>query len=538
MIRFDVQGGRDPITRWCSAMLDRRVRPLNKTQEEEEKDRPRLWNELLSRPAELDELFPSWRHVAHRRSKKERRTVDESVHQTPAGDSIDHAITLELGDSSRSKCSAPALVVKNTASARFLATGAAVSPPAPRAGYRLVPATLTSVRVTVFPSGFGVLAIQLEWIDSRGNLRLDAVIDRVCAGRRMDGTNRTSGWLLQGEPLTVQDAERLESLLVNPADAQQGELLPSYLDWLGEVSPAAHGDRKPVALRQLAAWLLGCDRPGVRSTLSHSHFAEHHTVIVLRREPDGPKTNAAVFRLMHGHDATYPTPPDAPQIPGVIRPRGNRIIGIAREGSVALSWLVDGANPEFELRQWHTTFMGVYLWLRMHAMCELADYVDLQLKVKTIAARIDTRLGSSRIGTVVKAVELALLRQTLFMSVPDLGGPSDFVQFFRSTRACFDVEGQAAAARIQIQDAAALLRTISEKRVERIVFAISVLAIPAAIVQGLTNAYPRLTGWLRSDPDLNPVLCERGTLLLAAATGFMIIVAFVSSLAFRGGRRK
>lgn len=304
-----------------------------------------------------------------------------------------------------------------------------------------------AVELITYPLGGGAVVLDLDW--GVTPLALPELADRISMAHRLgdEREDRAACWRL-GRP----DARPLAAPLAV---------------WMGPTLAAALGpDRAPVRLREIVVWLLGEHGPAIPPT----RFALHQTAARLDGPPDGGALRADLWRLRRAYDGAHVAPldDDDPQL----CPRGNRWIGVAREGATSVSWTVAGAAEDFEALEWPLRFTGIYLALHVHALAERAA---LQHLAREAVRRLDDadvdalsleELRERRGG--LRRLAARMVQYTVAISFDDCGGSTDYVRFFAACRRVHGIQAQRAELRKEIEELLGLVDQQTREIEERV----------------------------------------------------------------------
>lgn len=259
--------------------------------------------------------------------------------------------------------------------------------------------------------------------------------------------------------------------------------------------------------------------------VSHGTHANHHSTVVLDREPAEEDLQEYLFHLTRAFGQRNRPPPvkkAGSRLDQMLVHRQNRYIGISREGSVALSWPTDDSNVQFERVTWPKLFQGVYLILALHARGEAVVLSELSNLSASAAEHLrldctDNIEYLERHRAELRYLAMLMIKYSLGMSSDDCGGLPEYSNFFSTMRKMLGIPEARQEIRDEIQDVlgivesgymeeqrrqaasekrTAKLREFAQqvaetrrdektKRIERLISVIGAVTIPIVVVSGL-----------------------------------------------------
>ncbi|KAL6054699.1 X8 domain-containing protein, variant 2 [Balamuthia mandrillaris] len=238
------------------------------------------------------------------------------------------------------------------------------------------------------------------------------------------------------------------SLVVEDSQSDYDE---EHHECLGLLATALYEDN-PISLTEIGDWLLHFtdeDPAQPPHRIIQSVYANHHTTVVVDREMDEEEIKEYLFHLRRAYgQGNRPPPPDAmakhKQLDQVLIPRFNRYIGIAREGTVALSWPINSKNIHFETQTWPQLFQGIYLVLGQHVHGERVVLLELSnlaaYQAENLKLESETGFeGLKAYRTQLRDLATLMLRYSLGMSSDDCGGLSEYAHFFSTLRKVYGI---------------------------------------------------------------------------------------------------
>lgn len=327
---------------------------------------------------------------------------------------------------------------------------------------------LDRVEVVRFPLSTGILVFHLRWPETT----LTEFQEVLARCRYLDLQSGRAGWSFRPEGVgAAQD--------------------PSHAQDLGPELEAACYRQRPMALRDLCRWILAgtVSVPGLR--ISSSRYALHHTCLVGTTENPQPENlSALLFRLRRAYPPHYVQPPEQEGSQDrVLAPRGNRRIGISREGNVSLTWAKSGELTEFDLTIWPYRFQGVYLLLALHALGERLSLTGLAAEIATFSNRLQdhrTLMREHRSGQLGR-LHRRVVRHTTTMTTDDCGGPSDYSHFFRACRRVHAVPEHLEEVRAEAAELFQLVETAGQNRVQLLLAVLSASVLPLVVAGSLSQ---------------------------------------------------
>lgn len=242
-------------------------------------------------------------------------------------------------------------------------------------------------------------------------------------------------------------------------------------------------ESQPIDLANIVRGLLA-ENDAQEDPVSESRLGVVHSLIRLSSEPPSPQLEGLLFRLRRGYGPDYEAP-SAVVSDRVYAPRGNRWIGVAREGAACVTWTTSTSNQGFET-EWPKRFEGVYLFLHILGHAERLVLTSLSARISTLAFDLDPhrlRYQQSEIEALV--VELA--RYTLTLTSEDCGGPSDYSDFFSAVRRVHNISAQRDELRAEMAELNGLLKAAedqTERRLQRFLSLAAGVTLPLALVFG------------------------------------------------------
>lgn len=305
----------------------------------------------------------------------------------------------------------------------------------------------------LFPLGAGVVAYHVDWVGDAEDLETADLLAALAGARAIRAESRTPGWVLASDP---RSSERLLPLRADLGDAVWGALV----------------DGAPVDLATLTNWLLrAADEPAdpPPDRLALARTAVLHGAVVLASEPAEDSHDALLFRLSRGYAAHYVAPATAAS-DVVLAPRGNRRLAVSREGSVALSWLTDGCKEAFELDDWPSRFLGVYLALAMQVHSERLTLSRLALAAaEAVRERERVRQRGASLEAVaerrdaLRSLHDQLVTACLGLASDDPGGPTDYADYYHAVRTVHRISDQREQLRRGIESVVGLVEADFEE---------------------------------------------------------------------------
>lgn len=286
------------------------------------------------------------------------------------------------------------------------------------------------VHVVVYPLGVAFCVFRVAWAGLR---TLDDAVDVTFAARVARADRRSPGWTVSAPPPAgLSEAVREARLRAAAA--------------FGPLAPALAGE--PVTLHELVVWLVG---PSLHPT---RRDAVPHTSVVLAEEPTAAALGRAAWRLRRGYGRDYVTPPpDAEGPDRTLRPRGNRLVAVSRDGAVAIGWPADGDSLAFETDAWPARFVGVWLLLHLQVLSERATLASLSeavpQHVRALAAAGSGDAARRARDDLARLVE-RMVHYSAAISTEDCGGLGDQVEFYGALRGVNGIGAQRAELRAEI----------------------------------------------------------------------------------------
>ncbi len=395
-----------------------------------------FWAEITQAPAGVDELDPSFQSVLGLRS------------DGPSG----------------SPWSAVALRATRAVVDAALADSRLVGRRRDEARLRPV---VKDVDLMLFPLAAGALVLHIDWVSQAGErVSVTELINSLSHARHVHKSDY--GWAFDR---AVGNSQWLQL---------SGPLL--------EARPGCGA----ATLADIADWLLVSAEESPHEPprrVGPSRNAFHQTAVVLDATTPPEHLDDLLFVLRRGARADNVAPPAGTGPDRVLATRGNRRIGLSREGCVQVSWLDPAANTEFERNQAPQRFgSGVYFYLMLHAQAERA----------TLARLAADAQGPARSLTDIHAVvdqrdalfELAResARYSLALVGDDCGGTSDYAWFFREVRDVLGTGPQLAEVRAEIASLFELVEAAQSQReadAQAKIAALGGAAVPFGIVTGV-----------------------------------------------------
>jgi hypothetical protein len=313
------------------------------------------------------------------------------------------------------------------------------TPAAARVDGLAVSGRITAVDCTVFPTGEGLFGLEFTWLPETTTIA--DLANLVPLMRRADGNPQH-----RYEPFWTVAPHR-----GNGPDPTAG---------LTGATPDGR-----LQLKDILAWLIG---PAHIGEIAPTGLGAAHTTIVLRQPPADRRTlEPWLFHIAHAVPPTFQPPSDVRRLIEILEPRGNRLIGIAREGAVAIGWPAAAATEGAEIQWASNRFHGVYRLLHMHVHAERMAIAGLS----DAAARFANMLDDNALLVQQHRIEQLLVnvtRYTLSLTGEDCGGNGDHVNFFAALRRVHRIPGQRDELRAEIDELRALLRAVDSRRAEEI----------------------------------------------------------------------
>lgn len=439
---------------------------------------------------------------------------------------------------------------------------------------------MSSVELVMYPLGCGLLVFHLNWVPEKlkdvpltlAELRTWLFLVKF----RHKVKKVFLGWTLGMQ--ASQLAHGLDDNKIGRPNTT-GRFFSSHLRSLGCLGNSIYGDEL-LSLCTIGNWLLQLPHEDFYSPIrriSSGACANHHTTVVLDREPDGDDLREYLFHLTRAFgQRNRPPPPtvaERQRLDHVLVHRLNRYIGVSREGTVALSWPTDPSNQRFELHTWPKLFQGVYLILCLHARGEGSVLSELSNLSAAAAEHLHLEIlmeGESleklqRDRTYLRYLAVLLIKYSLGMSSDDCGGLSEYSHFFSTMRQVLRIPETRQEIREEIHDVLGIVeggyleeqrRQIQEekraqkkkerqryktyrdkdaqrRRIEIILSIIGAIALPLVVVSGIWGMN------LDDLPDVSfwPLLGVTSGCSLVLLTILIVWFFFVSPRSFPSLRR-
>jgi hypothetical protein len=301
---------------------------------------------------------------------------------------------------------------------------------------------LKAVELTLFPLGTPIITFKLDWVSSNSEkITLSQIRTQLFVAKfRREVPNVHSGWTF---PAVFN---RIQTAALSGPDG-----FDDHLECIGDKLAASIFDNQPISLGAVAEWLCRADPYDGQAEFSprtSGKHAFHHTIVTLDRElsSDGLQETLFHLRRAYGQKNRPPPPPVLNQLrwDKFLSLRANRHVGLAREGSICISWLQGETGARFELENWPEKWQGIYFYLCLHVHGERAVLEEISHMTATEADELGlgvpgdipqiqfTRMRLRRLAGV-------MMRYTLSMSSDDCGGLSEYSEFFTSLRECFGI---------------------------------------------------------------------------------------------------
>ncbi len=461
-------------------------------------------------------------------------------------------------------------------------------------GHRSLPAHLESVDAHLLSSVEGVLTLHFDLVDRRDSVRsktpgvaLSDVFFKVFTLRHYrasTGKQALVVGLIFGRP--------------TPSHILPGTIQPpqqAFIDFLGpflsramwRASDNAVQTPQAVEIGTFANWLLlnpdenespsrtgihghlGMVRCTVESPKTHEAavlppeckvglgmYGLTHTHVYLDQRPDDPAdARAILWRLRRAYREDYVAPPFDSDADVVVQPRGNRLVGVSREGSAALAWPepsngvglevspypspqdpAEVLKRDHEFTTWPEIWNGLYRALLVHSVAATRMLDRRQSELARAAA--DSRLGNSagdiaRHRATITGLITAHATEALTFPEERAGGTTEYDEFYMAVRrvqgtteawerlrsAIADIARVEQALHDDQQSKAEEQRRSAEAAAARsadtltsIASWLAIALVPAGIVQGAASLFPEI---------VNIAMCHRViavTVLVGATT--------------------
>jgi hypothetical protein len=287
------------------------------------------------------------------------------------------------------------------------------------------------IELFLFPLSTGMLVLHVDWMAAKeGKPRhLHELSELVAMARRMRAGRSQPRWRFAAAALS---------------EAQRKQLGP-------ELAAALTGeDRAPLVT--LTDWMLRGEVEDATSASSATgKYALHQTAVFLDRALERPALERALFHLRRGVSARQP-PPSALGTDVTLEPRGNRHLGVCREGIAAVSWAAAGARGDFD-RDWaKSRFLRLFLLLAMQAHAERITLGDLEASVAGVATRMGSVDDLGRMRDELFDLARQISRYSLAMASEDCGGLSDYVAYFKALRTVLSTGARLAETRALVAE--------------------------------------------------------------------------------------
>lgn len=328
---------------------------------------------------------------------------------------------------------------------------------APDANADTVPTTAPeleadAVRMVLLPAGGGALVLQLNWgkHPAGRSWLLGEVRELVYRTRHTNVESRGPGWQLAA-PRKL------------PAGQPPATDREAFVVFLGTLR-AAVVDAQPVSLGEFARWLL-LDAQGTSvGEIGTTRYLHAHTAVVLSEPLAADVLHDELFRLRRGYGADY-IPPTEPGRDVLLWPRGNRVIGVSREGTACFSWPARGMSNVFEENDWTRRYTGVYLLLLLHVLGERVAIAQLTAEGTRRISYV-VQLGQtdhppslkivSQARDALRKIAAQMAHYQVSMAADDCGGLTNYVDFFQACRTVHAIRSQREALRDQVTEVLAL----------------------------------------------------------------------------------
>lgn len=327
---------------------------------------------------------------------------------------------------------------------------------------------INSIEILLYPLGTAILVLYLNWLPkNRGPKEKELSLHDIRTLIFVSKYRHKISEVCDGWGLTPTNADL------------KAEILPQLRHDLGEELFAARYRGETVSLSTLGNWLLHLeneDTNAVPERLDHARHAYHHSTVVLDREPPSDILQAYLFHLRHAYGQKNRPPMNSTLTLGkVLVWRQNRYIGISKEGTVSISWPITGGPDDFEVRQWHQKFLGVYLLLALHVHAEkwvlfgLSDMAASQAERLKLDSEVNSLGEIKRSRDRMRDLASLMVRYTLGMSSNECGGTSEYSDFFSSLRVVFGVPELRDELSNELKDVSAVVESnyLEEERRQR-----------------------------------------------------------------------
>lgn len=228
---------------------------------------------------------------------------------------------------------------------------------------------ISSVELIVFPLGTPIFSLKIDWLPDAAHLTLAQVRTRLYVSKfRAKVARVNSGW----------------TFTPHVSGARTNAAQQSHTGSLGAALAGALYEGEPISLGEFADALCAPQRSALDaagSSKPRERHCYHHSIVCLASPLPDEALYSSLFHLRRAYgQKNRPPPPPSRHALGsydrVLIPRGNRYIGLSREGSVCLTWL-GGKSPQFsessqvfETQIWPHKWMGIYFVLGIHALGE------------------------------------------------------------------------------------------------------------------------------------------------------------------------
>ncbi len=309
--------------------------------------------------------------------------------------------------------------------------------------------------VALFPEDVGVLVFRFDWPAAGPGGGPLLVADLARSLDRMRHLHKPYGF----------GAWRLAGVEGQPAD---------------QPPPAggSHGDAKGLSFQHLANWLLGARsrKPGV--VVPEVNHVLHHTAAVLDEPPEGAALERIAFHLRRAYGPDYVPPPD-PGADRLLRVRGNRLVAVSREGSVALGWPDPSSDWETRADKGPARWTGIYLLLAVYVLAERATLSGLSVDAAELMRRAEGALSgveagdrrqteqTERLRADLRALVARMVGYSLTTTLEDPGGMSEYAAFFDALRAVHRVPRRREELRGEVRELLEVIELFHDAAMER-----------------------------------------------------------------------